>query len=365
MKLPKGFLFSAIQSGIKKNKLDLGCIVCGSAASAVGFFTKNKNVSYSVTVSKQHINNPVKAVMVNSGNANCFSHPQGQRDTQGICEAFAAQLGVKKENILIASTGIIGKKLPWHTVKLALPSLVDALGDDFDKFAKCIMTTDTFPKKAQATIRTGGGEIASIVGCAKGAGMIAPNMATLLVFILTDARLPKPLLRTIMKEALDKSFNSITIDGCTSTNDTLLLLSSNQVAIKGNKAIQEFRAQVSRVCLDLAKSIVRDGEGASKFIEIEIAGAKTEAEAKKAGLAIANSDLFKCAVYGANPNWGRIVQALGQADIAVSEKVKIRLSDLTKKDITVYVDLKRGKAQWTAYTCDLTPEYVKINAEYS
>lgn len=364
MKIPQGFLLSGIHCGIKKEKIDLGLIYCKDFSKAVGFFTTNTNPSYSVTVSKKNINRPIKAVIVNSGNANCFSHKTGFVDTEDIITKLAYVLKAKKENILIASTGIIGKRLPKEKIITGFPELVKNLGEDIKPFSASIQTTDTFEKivSRQVLLQKGKG---SILGFAKGAGMIAPNMATMLSFILTDIALPLPVLRQCARTAVTKSFNSITIDGCMSTNDTVFILSSGKVKPDNKKDKEAFIQALEGVCLDLAKLIVRDGEGATKFIEIEIKGAKTENEAKAAGLAMANSNLLKCALYGEDPNWGRIIAALGHAGIAVKENVGVETGSLKQKDIKIKVDLKHGKAGWVIYTSDLTPEYVKINAEYS
>jgi glutamate N-acetyltransferase/amino-acid N-acetyltransferase len=363
IKLPSGFLLSGINCGLKQNKLDLGLIYCETQVEAVGFFTTSKNVSYSVTVSRNNIKNPIKAVLTNSGNANCFSHKQGLKDTEIITAKLAKLLKVNKKNILIASTGIIGKIMPKEKLISAFPKLINRLEANADNFAKSIMTTDTYKKIAYAKVNLG--KEAHILGFAKGAGMISPNMATMFGFILTDVSLPKPVLKKISKEAIEESFNSITIDGCMSTNDTVFVLSSGKVKPKNAAEIELFSKKIKEVCLSLATMMVRDGEGATKFIKISVKGARTEAEAKKAGLYIANSNLFKCAVYGANPNWGRIIAAIGHAGIGVKEGIPVKMSDLTKKDIYIDVDLKRGKYSRTIYTSDLTPEYIKINAEYS
>ncbi len=360
MSLPKGFLLSGIHCGIKKKKLDLGLICSQNLLKAQGVFATGANLSYSVTLSKKNINNPIKAVLVNSGNANCYSHKGGLKDSEEITAKLAKHLGVKKENILIASTGIIGKKLPKQKIIKNLPKLIKNLSKDSKNFSHSILTTDTFTKKALAKVGK-----ATIIGFAKGAGMIYPNMATMLGFILTDAQLPGSVLKKIFKEAVDESFNSISIDGCASTNDTVFLLSSAKTVLKSKGQIALFSQKLKSVCLDLAKMIVKDGEGATKFVKITIKGAKSKFEAKKGAFSLANSSLFKSALFGANANWGRIISALGQAGIKVSENIGISSTPLTKKNIELTIDLKRGKSSWQVYTCDLTPEYVKINAEYS
>ena len=362
MKLPKGFKLSSVHCGLKKKKLDLGLIQCEGYASAVGFFTANLNVSYAVSLSRKYINQPIKAVLVNSGNANCFTGKDGYKDTLAIAEELADKLGVKSSNLLLASTGIIGKKLPKEKIIRALGNLVRYPDNNYRKFAQSISTTDTFLKIAYAKGSAAGG---SILGFAKGAGMIAPHMATMLSFVLTDLDIPMPLFKKIAKVALEESFNAITVDGCMSTNDTVFFLTSRRVKITGKAQINEFCANLKKVTLNLAKMIVQDGEGATKFIRIKIKGAKSVSEAKKASLAIANSNLFKCALYGQDANWGRIVASLGQAGIKIAESFSVKHSDLTKKNIELEVNLKRGKFSADVYTCDLTPKYVKINAQYN
>ncbi len=365
MKLPEGFLLSGLACGIKKRKPDLGLIyVCGPELSAAGFFTTNANPSYSVTLSKKHIHNPIRAVLVNSGNANCHSHKEGLKDTREIVGRLAGHLRVKKENILIASTGIIGKKLPKQKIIRSIPALVNSLTTDADDFAKSILTTDTFAKKTSVSLRFKG-RSAVIAGFAKGAGMIYPHMATMLAFVLTDVALSRASFRSMAREAIEESFNAISVDGCMSTNDTVLVLSSGKVQLAGKLQVEAFRAGLKKVCLGLAQMIVRDAEGATKFITITVQGARDQAEAKKAAESLANSNLLKCALYGARANWGRIIAALGQAGVAVEEDIRVQATDLKRADVALNVDLRRGKSSWRVYTCDLTPEYIKINASYS
>ncbi len=364
MKVPKGFLFSGIHCGIKKRNPDLGLILCPDLARAAAFFTANLNPSYSITLCRNNIRNPVKAVLVNSGNANCYSHRGGLKDTESIAGKLAGKLGVKAGNILIASTGIIGKKLPKQKIINSLPALLRGAGKDTSAFARSILTTDTFKKVSGFGVGRGKNK-ASLIGFAKGAGMIYPNMATMLGFILTDAGLPLSFFKARAREAVEESFNSISVDGCMSTNDMALFLSSGKVPLKNKAVLKEFSQKLKAVCLNLAKLIVQDAEGASKFIEIRIKGAQSKLEAKTAAFSLANSLLFKAALYGANANWGRIVSALGQAGIKVKENISISSTPLSKKNVIITVDLKRGPARGKVYTSDLTPQYVKINAAYS
>ena len=364
MHTPKGFLFSGINCGIKKKNKDLGLIYCQDLSRAIGFFTTNSNPSYSVILCKKNIKNPIKAILVNSGNANCYSHKEGLKDSNKIITELAKQLNVKKDNILLVSTGIIGKKLPKDKIVESIPGLIGKLDRNIDNFSESIITTDTFKKVSSVNIG-GAKNKAGIIGFSKGAGMIYPNLATMLGFILTDLDVPSGIFRKIAREAVEESFNSISIDGCLSTNDTVLFLSSKKTPLINKSQLSSFVKGLKMVCLDLAKKIVKDGEGASKFIAITIKGAKTKQEAKKGAFSLANSNLFKTALYGANSNWGRIISALGQVGIKVKENIVIKSTSLKKKDVKLSVDLKRGRADWTVYTCDLTPEYVKINAEYS
>jgi glutamate N-acetyltransferase/amino-acid N-acetyltransferase len=361
MSMAEGFLLAGINCGIKKKKLDLGLIYSKDPCLASAVFTTNVNPSYSVTVSKKNIKTSPRAILVNSGNANCHSHKSGLKDTEDIVSKTAKALGVKTKEILIASTGIIGKKLPKEKIIKKLPLLIKNLGKNTDVFAKSILTTDTGKKVVSANIALGKKKI-TIIGFAKGAGMIYPNMATMLGFILTDADVGAYSFNKAAKVAIEESFNSISIDGCTSTNDTVFFLSSKRIPLKGKKQLDLFSQKLNEVCLSLAKMIVGDGEGATKFVQITVKGAKTKAQAKQAGLALANSNLFKCTLYGANANWGRIVSALGQAGIKVAENISIKTTSLKKKNVVISVDLKIGKSQHTVYTTDLTPAYIKFNA---
>lgn len=366
IKIPQGFLLSAVSAKLKKKGLDLGLIVSEPKAVACGFFTKNKNVSYSVTVSKANLKNKIKAVIVNSGNANCFTHKEGVKDTKKITVSLADQLNVDQKNILIASTGIIGKKLDTGKIKTALFNLIKKSGKSHKDFAKSIMTTDTVEKICFKSFKINGKEV-RILGFAKGAGMIAPNMATMLGFVITDAKISKPLLNNISKEAVSKSFNAITVDGCSSTNDTVFVLANGQSGIVINsKNKAKFKKAIDELMLDLAKKIIKDAEGATKFITLKVEKAKSEKQAEISAKQIANSMLFKTAIYGKNANWGRVVQSLGQVGIKVDEKkFKVKCSSLDKKEVGIVVSLAQGNKSYTVYTSDLTPEYVEINAGYS
>lgn len=366
MSVPKGFLFGGINCGIKKRSFDLGLILCEGGADAVGFFTKNVNASYSVLISKRHIKNLIKAVIVNSGNANCFTYPKDLKNTMKVCKALAQRLNIKKENVLIASTGVIGKQLPFAKVIKNLSRLCNQLSINHINFAKSILTTDRFIKVSSRKVSLKKGEV-RITGIAKGAGMIAPDLSTMLAFILTDAVIPKPLLKKLSQEAVEKSFNSISVDGCMSTNDSVYILSSQMGAeVRSYKEVSKFRKTLEEVCKELAQKIVKDGEGSTKFIKVEIRCAKTEEEAKHAFKAISNSILFRAAMYGANPNWGRIVAALGYTGIRVKEnRFKVKATSLKKKEVTITVNLSRGSKSWVGWCCDITPQYIRVNMGYN
>jgi len=370
--LPYGFKAAGISCGIKKSgKSDLALFYSSFPAKAVGLFTTNKMQAAPVILCKNFLGQGglFRAILVNSGNANCFTGKKGLEGSLATANILSKALGVKKESILVSSTGIIGRRLPVEKIKSAVPGLIKKLSSQgIREAARAIMTTDTFSKAVTAKLNIGG-KVVTICGIAKGAGMIAPNMATLLVFILTDIYLAQGLLKKALKGAVAGSFNCITVDGCMSTNDSVILLANG---VSGNtKTISArdfglFRNALNTVSLELAKMIVRDAEGASKFIEIRVSGAEDFNQARKAALAIANSNLFKTAIYGENPNFGRIIAAVGASGIDVAEKnLKIKASSLKKKDILVNVSLGAGNARAVVYTSDLTPEYIKINAEYN
>lgn len=370
--LPVGFKASGVSSGIKKSgKLDLALFFSQTPAKAAALFTTNSMPAAPVVLSKSYLKNKhfFQAIIANSGNANCFTGKTGLNAAKFTAQALAKFLSLKKENILVASTGIIGKKLPVIKIKLAIPELVKKLSrKGIDKAAKAIMTTDTFAKKFSVKFNIGS-KVVTVCGIAKGAGMIAPNMATLLCFIFTDANITQDSLNRALKYAVDNSFNCITVDGCMSTNDSVMLLAnglSGNTLIKTGNNLSLFTRALSSVCLELAKMIVKDAEGASKFIRIRVKSARNYNSAKMAALSIANSNLLKTAVYGQNQNFGRIVAAVGASGTGVKEQdFKVKMGSLKRKDIDIEVLLNQGKAEAVVYTSDLTPEYIKINADYS
>jgi len=370
--LPIGFKASAVACGIKRfNKLDLALLYSLMPAKAACSFTTNKMLAAPIKVNKNHLkkNRQFQAILVNSGNANCFTGDAGVKAAQESAHALAYALGIKKEGILLASTGIIGRGLPVNKIKKSLPGLIARLSQrGLDRAKLAIMTTDTFAKEISVKLNIEN-KLVTICGIAKGAGMIAPNLATMLCFILTDALIAQDALDKALEVCVGDSFNCITVDGCMSTNDSVMVLANGAA---GNAAIDRgvnfnlFVEALRLVCLKLAEKVIRDAEGATKFIEIKVMRAKNFKEAKMLALAIANSSLFKTAMYGENPNFGRIAQAIGSSGVDVDEKkLKINLSSLNKEDIAVSVTLNRGRAGAKVYTSDLTPEYVRINAQYN
>ena len=370
--LPLGFKASGISCGIKRSgKPDLALFFSEKPALASCVFTTNDILAAPVILSKTHLQkgSRFQAIIANSGNANCFNAKTGLKDSEETVQALAKALGLNKGSVLVASTGIIGKRLPVIKIKQGITEVVKNLSyQGIDKAAKAIMTTDTFTKNFSVKFKAGSKEI-TVCGIAKGAGMIAPNMATLLSFIFTDARISQLALSKALKKAVDISFNSITIDGCMSTNDSVMLLANAKAGnslISQGKSLDLFTQALSLVCLELAKMIVRDAEGGSKFIKITVKSAKDKKTAKAVALNIANSNLFKTAVYGENPNFGRIASAAGACGAGVKEgNLKIKVSSLQKKDIDVEIALNQGNSEAVVYTSDLTPEYIKINAEYN
>ncbi|MDD2703109.1 MAG: bifunctional glutamate N-acetyltransferase/amino-acid acetyltransferase ArgJ [Candidatus Omnitrophica bacterium] len=370
--LPKGFKANGSASGIKKSgKPDLALIYTDVPAIAAAQFTSNTVQAAPLKVNKLHLKKSrfFSAILANSGNANCFTGRQGFRDAVKSAAVLGRTLGIKQESVLVASTGIIGKRLPAGVIEKAVPGLVRGLSArGIDRAKKAIMTTDVFAKEATAVFDIGRVPV-TVCGIAKGAGMISPRMATMLCFVMTDAVISPGALREALDKAVDGSFNCITVDGCMSTNDNVLLLANGAAGnpcIRTGAAGTPFSRALRSVCLELAMMMVKDGEGATKFIRITVRQARTEGEARQVALAIANSNLFKTAVYGENPNFGRIVAAAGASGIAVKEEsLRVRLGPLNRRDIDVDVSLGRGRAGAAVYTSDLTPEYIKINAAYN
>lgn len=388
---PLGFEASAVKSGIKKDKLDLALIVSKVGAVAAAAFTTNAVKAAPVLVSQKHLKNGhAQAIIANSGNANCLNGAKGVGWAEEMATSVASSLRVDRDDVLIASTGVIGKPFPIDCVKSAVPSLVKGLSPKKDLLAaKAIMTTDRCPKKIAVAVKIGQKTV-KIGGIAKGAGMICPDMATMLCFITTDAAVELGALKSALREAVSDSLNAVTVDGDMSTNDTVFILANGLAANPKIKfktgSYKIFCDALSYVMTYLAKEIARDGEGASKFIEVEVKGARTDADAGKIAKEIANSALVKTAIAGEDPNIGRIASAAGAAGVKFNEsKLDISLSGvkivkggdvdyslrpklkklLKKKDITITVGLNSGRGSAKVWTCDLTEGYIKINARYN
>ncbi len=387
---PKGFIFSTVEASIKKpGHRDIGLIFSEVEANIAGVFTTNTVKAAPVLICMEKIKSGRgQAIIVNSGNANACTGKKGLKDADKIISAVAEQLDVKDSTVYICSTGVIGAPLPMEKILPAVKSLTEDIGrSSMDDVTAAIMTTDTFPKIISKKLKIGGG-YGLISGICKGAGMIAPNMATMLCFILTDIAVERKTLSTILKSSVKKSFNRITIDGDMSTNDTVLMLSNG---LLGNEPITAESADfdkvlkaVDEITYGLSKMIVSDGEGATKLVEVFVRGAKNDSDAEKAAFAVSNSLLVKTAVYGCDANWGRIMAALGSSGVGFREEktdisfnkikaVKGGISNnrdeeatgvLKGKQIKITIDLHAGDSSAKVLTCDLTETYIRINAEY-
>jgi glutamate N-acetyltransferase/amino-acid N-acetyltransferase len=392
MMTPKGFQFAAVEAAIKKpGRLDLGLILSDTPAATAAVFTTNKVQAAPVLLCRERVTGGAcRAVVVNSGNANACTGRQGKDDARLTARTAATALGIPEEEVLVASTGVIGQPLPMDRLLAGIPKLVSAREHGtLDEVARAIMTTDTFPKLVTRT-GTADGRIYTIAGIAKGAGMIMPDMATMLAFITTDAAVDPAWLQQTFRQAVDCSFNMISVDGDTSTNDTALVMANgaagNSPLSAGTEGSAAFTTLLEEVLLDLARFIVRDGEGATKFVEIRIVGASSDRDAKKAAMAIANSLLVKTAFFGQDANWGRIIAAVGYSGAAIDpDRAELLFDDvvmmkngifaggdaeargtdvLQQKEFSVTVNLNLGSGKATVYTSDLSYDYVKINADY-
>ena len=387
-----GFLFSGIAAGIKKDgKRDLGLIYSEVPAQVAGLFTTNAVKAAPVQLDMKLIKRGLcQALVINSGNANACTGIQGLKDAQRVSSLVAKGLRIKEAWVLVSSTGVIGVPLPLKKIEQGIPKLIETLSpNDWMKTVEAIMTTDTFPKVEVATCRLKGKRV-KICGMVKGAGMIRPNLATMLSFLITDAHIEASLLQQMLEKASEESYHRITVDGETSTNDTVLLLANGKAdhspLNRMDRDGEVFQSMLSEVCQSLAKSVVKDGEGATKFIEIVVRGARNREDAKQAAYSIAHSPLVKTAFFGMDANWGRILCALGHSGVQIDpnridvffDKTPIvksgmgvggRLEEkagqiLKKKSFQVTTDLHLGKGQFSVFTTDLSIDYVKINASY-
>ena len=395
-KLPRiaGVEFAAVEAGVRyQNRKDVMLVRLAPGTAMAGVFTRSSTRSGCVRDCQDKLTARVPAgagaaIIVNSGNSNAFTGKVGDEAVAAVTGGVAEALGIPASRVFSSSTGVIGEPLPYERITAKIPELVQALDEGgIEMAAHAMMTTDTFPKGAAATVQGEGGVI-HIAGIAKGSGMIAPDMATMLVYIFTDAKISAGALQRMLSRHVDATFNSITVDSDTSTSDTLLLCATGQSAaaeVKGEVA-KAFEVALKGVMMNLAHQVIRDGEGATKFVEIRVSGAADVGDAAKVAFSIANSPLVKTALAGQDPNWGRIVAAVGKSgamadrdrltirfgDILVAEKgwrnPKYREEDganyMLGEDLVIAVDLGMGRAKRSVWTCDLTNRYVEINADY-
>jgi len=388
--IPEGFLFSAVEAAIKKpGRKDLALIYSETESNMAGAFTTNTVKAAPVCVDISKIESGKgQAIIINSGNANACTGKKGMRDAMEMTRLVAQGLKLKPSRVYISSTGVIGSPLPMERIRTGMHDLLAGLGKfSIHDVAHAIMTTDTFPKVISRTVEMHG-KTGTITGICKGAGMICPHMATMLCFLMTDIAVNQRTLDKALRDAVKRSFNRITVDGDMSTNDTVLIMANGMLGnpeITGkSKSYRVFQDVLSDVTYELSKLIARDGEGATKFIEIEVKGARSETDAEKAAFSVANSNLVKTALYGNDANWGRIMAALGYSGINFAEEktdiyigkvnvVRRGLSNgkdeeankvLKGKDIRIIIDLHLGRSSARVLTCDLTEEYIRVNATY-
>jgi glutamate N-acetyltransferase/amino-acid N-acetyltransferase len=392
-KVPAGFRLGATTCGIKQSgSPDLALIHAPEGASAAAVFTKNRLCAAPVIVGREHLASSqgrIHAVIVNAGNANCATGELGVEAARRSCAGVAQALSLQAEQVIPSSTGVIGVPFPTEKLVAGVGCVIEAAGDSAahaESFARAIMTTDTRPKLAIATIEMHG-KTATVLGVSKGAGMIHPQMATMLAYVMTDVDATPEQLSRILGAVANRTFNRISIDGDTSTNDTLMLLASGKSGIKfdGRSAQNKFAGAVEQVCASLSEQMVRDGEGVKHFVKLNIQGARSEKEAEQIASVIATSALVKTAWAGADPNWGRILAAIGRSGVAVDiSKVNINFGELaicrggvavpfdesaahaylSQAELEITIQLNRGSREILYLTCDLTADYVKINADY-
>ncbi len=384
-----GVRFAAAEAGVRyKGRTDVMLAVMDPGTSVAGVFTRSATRSAPVLDCQAKIggaSDAGAAILVNSGNANAFTGRYGEESVAAICQAVAGATGVPQARVFTASTGVIGEPLPHDRIIARLDALSGALAPEaMEQAARAIMTTDTFAKGSAARVEIDGKPV-SIAGIAKGSGMIAPDMATMLVYIFTDAAHDQTALQSLLARLCDRTFNCITVDSDTSTSDSLMLCATGAAGVDatGNPAFEE---ALHGVMLDLAQQVVRDGEGATKFVEIRVTGAASDADAKTHAMSIANSPLVKTAIAGEDPNWGRVVMAVGKSGAAADrDRLTIRFGDILvaengwvsptyreedaaaymkRQDLVIAVDIGLGAGAATVWTCDLTHQYIAINADY-
>ncbi|MEN3183840.1 MAG: bifunctional glutamate N-acetyltransferase/amino-acid acetyltransferase ArgJ [Atribacterota bacterium] len=388
-----GFSSLGIHCGIKKDKNDLAVILSEVPAVAAGMFTRNEVKAAPVLVTKRHLekNGLLQLIVVNSGVANACTGKKGEEDAEWVAERAALYFGLRDPSLVaVASTGVIGEFLPLEKIDRGLQHLASLLPGQKSsrETARAIMTTDTFPKE-RAVVLSLGERSVRLAGIAKGAGMIRPNLATMLSFLITDASIRREDLELMLREAVDRSFHHVTVDGDTSTNDMVLLLANGAsgVMLADEASIRLFREALFFVCEELAKDLARDGEGATKFVTVRVEGARSEEEARLCAFTVAESPLVKTALFGEDPNWGRIMAALGRSGVPLDpERISITLNDvlcvrhgmraqdtsremlkkaMEKREIAICIDLGLGHASFEVWTCDFSLEYVRINSHYT
>ena len=385
-----GFTAAGIEAGIKKNgKKDLGIIYSTVAANAAGVFTRNRVKAAPVLLDRERVRSGKgRAIIVNSGNANCCTGEQGKKDAVAMAEIVASSLGIPDEQVLVASTGVIGEPLPIEKIESAVPELVDkCTPQGLPDVAEAIMTTDTIPKIVSAAADLDGTPF-KVAGVAKGAGMIRPNMATMLCFVVSDIQVASDILNEMLQMAADQSFNRITVDGDMSTNDTILLMAngSSGAEVKTQQHRDTFQNTLEEVLLQLAKLCVKDAEGATKLVEVEVKGALSNSDARQVADTVAHSNLVKTALFGEDANWGRILAAAGRSGVNIDpDSVDIYFDEvqmvkrsvgcgkaveeeatavLKKTEFTITIDLNMGTGRASVFTCDFSVDYVRINADY-
>jgi glutamate N-acetyltransferase/amino-acid N-acetyltransferase len=388
--IPKGFLFSTVEAAIKKpGRKDLALIYSEAEANTAGMFTSNKVKAAPVKLDMKKIRSGRgQAIIVNSGNANACTGKKGMEDAVEMTRLVALRLKMKPSLVYVCSTGVIGTPMPMDRITAKISGLMENFGKSaIEDVAAAIMTTDTFPKILRKKVRIGS-KVGNIAGICKGAGMICPHMATMLCFIMTDISVNQQTLNRALKDSVKKSFNRITIDGDMSTNDTVLIMANgmigNEELLERSEAYAAFKKSLDEITYGLSRLIALDGEGATKLVEIDLKGAKSEADAEKAAFAVANSNLVKTAIYGNDSNWGRIMAAIGYSGIDMKEekvdiyfgRVKAVDKGLTTgrdteaakvlkgKNIKIVIDLHLGKYAAKVLTCDMTEEYIRVNADY-
>ncbi|HEY6958861.1 MAG TPA: bifunctional glutamate N-acetyltransferase/amino-acid acetyltransferase ArgJ [Candidatus Limnocylindria bacterium] len=386
---PLGFTAGATKAGVKTgvaDRLDVGLIVSDRPCAAAGVFTKNQVIAAPCVLTRSHLEGgTLRAIVANSGIANACTGAEGDRNAHAMAEAAATAVGCAPTEIAVASTGVIGWQLPMDRIGTAIAE-IRPTGDGFDDFSRSIMTTDTRPKLVTNVVSVNGTQV-RILGVAKGAGMIHPNMATLLSFVITDAAVPVAELRRIVGRAADRSFNAISVDGDTSTNDTLLVLANGASgSVTTADAVSQIGLAIELVCEHLARLIVADGEGVTKVFRVRVSGAASDGDARLAARTITTSNLVKTAIHGADPNWGRIIAAAGRSGARVDDRrASVRIAGIdvfttgtpaafdptalraafSKPDIDIEVALGLGAGEATAWGTDLSAEYVHINADYT